>query len=272
MKVSSASISPHHSRCSPTDLMALVRVWEWERTAKDRIRQVIEDGDLTIVYQAIHRLDTATMVPGGYEALARFPAATGIPTGLWFRVAAELGLSVELELATAGKAIEIEGFLPGDLFLSVNVTMPAIPGLIELLSDQPRRYVLEVSHNALHRPEIDRLLAAIRSAGIKVAIDDVPLSDLHHLEASLARLGPDMVKVDLLGGLTDDPMARFNVAAGVAWCAERGIDLIAERVERRRDLGILCELGVEWAQGYGLSRPQPDIPTRARLDLEAGGD
>ena len=33
------------------------------------------------------------------------------------------------------------------------------------------------------------------------------------------------------------------------------IRLIAERVERLSDLAILDEVGVEWAQGYCLSRP-----------------
>jgi EAL domain-containing protein (putative c-di-GMP-specific phosphodiesterase class I) len=50
-------------------------------------------------------------------------------------------------------------------------------------------------------------------------------------------------------------MARFNLAEASAWCQKAGINLIAERVERITDLSVLASVGVEWAQGYSLSRP-----------------
>jgi EAL domain-containing protein (putative c-di-GMP-specific phosphodiesterase class I) len=99
------------------------------------------------------------------------------------------------------------------------------------------------------------LFHVLRQGGAGIAIDDVPLEDLHVLRPTLLQLRPDCIKVDVLTGLAESQMARFNLAEASAWCQKAGINLIAERVERITDLSVLASVGVEWAQGYSLSRP-----------------
>ncbi|MFQ5524175.1 MAG: EAL domain-containing protein [Acidimicrobiia bacterium] len=75
------------------------------------------------------------------------------------------------------------------------------------------------------------------------------------MRPTLTGLRPDYVKVDVITGLTDDPMARLDLAEAVIWCKEWGITLIAERVEKATDVQILYDLGVRFVQGHSLARP-----------------
>jgi EAL domain-containing protein (putative c-di-GMP-specific phosphodiesterase class I) len=99
------------------------------------------------------------------------------------------------------------------------------------------------------------LLPAERSSAVAISLDDTPLDQLFDLRREIEAARPDYLKVDVLVGLFDSPMGRFNLAEGAAWCRDFGIVMIAERVEALEDLEMLYELGVEMAQGYSLARP-----------------
>ncbi|MGZ4644602.1 MAG: EAL domain-containing protein, partial [Blastococcus sp.] len=74
--------------------------------------------DLTLVFQPIVDLAAATVA--GYEALARFPGASG--PDVWFAAAADAGVGPELEALAIHKALLAVDALPADTFLTVNVS------------------------------------------------------------------------------------------------------------------------------------------------------
>jgi EAL domain-containing protein (putative c-di-GMP-specific phosphodiesterase class I) len=255
-RVSTATVYPHQARGSQSELMAWARYWEWERAIKIELPRIIADTDLRILHQPIFWLGSGVPVARGFEALSRFPVHPRIPVGLWFRTARDMGIGRDLELAAVRAALEPLERVSGKAFLSVNASLDTVPRLIDVIPNTlASPLIIDLPYAALNDPRSGELCDALRDCGATIAIDDVPIEDLHVLRPSVLALGPDCIKVDVLTGLSDDPMARFNLADGSAWCRGAGIRLIAERVDHVDDLAILYELGVEWAQGYCLSRP-----------------
>lgn len=250
----------HETRASQSDLSAFVRFWQWERTVRERLSDVLAVGNLKMLFQPIFALQGESRRPSGYEALARFPVAPRIPVGLWFRVASEMGLAHDLELAAAQKAAEVFPRLPDDSLIFVNASLTTAIDLADQMPGQMRScLVVDIPYTAMADPECKTVFHRLWEVGAEVAIDDVPVGDLHTVRPTLLALHPDYVKADMITGLTDDPMARFNLAEAAVWCLESDIGLIAERVEKATDLAVLYDLGVQWAQGYSLARPaEPD--------------
>ena len=236
--------------------MALARFWEWERTVEKELPRIVAEDDLRILFQPIYRLLRGVPIARGFEALSRFPVAPRIPVGLWFRTARELGMARDLEMAAIRAALRSLTRVSDEAFLCINASVDSVPPLVDVLPLSLReRVIIDLPYSALHEAGGEEMFHLLRQSRAGVAVDDVPLEDLHHLRPTLAELRPDCIKVDVLTGLAESPMARFNLTEGSAWCQAAGITLIAERVERVADLAVLEGVGVGWAQGYSLSRP-----------------
>ncbi len=128
--------------------------------------------------------------------------------------------------------------------------------MAESIPDELRgRLLVELPFARLHEIDSPAAIETLRAAGAGVAIDDVTLDELHHFRPTLIELHPDCIKVDVLAGIADNAVARFNLTESSTWCREAEITLIAERVERVADLAVLESVGITWAQGYTLSSP-----------------
>jgi EAL domain-containing protein (putative c-di-GMP-specific phosphodiesterase class I) len=236
--------------------MALARYWEWERTVRREMPNVITGTGIETVFQPIYRIDRGVPAALGFEALSRFTDAPRIPLGLWFRTAKEMGLRAELEMAAIRTAFHNTDRVPRAAFVCVNASPEIAATLSEVIPDELQgRLMVDIPFAGIGEAVSGEAIEILHGAGAGVAIDDVPLEDLHQLRSELVALGPDCVKVDVVTGLAGSPMGRFNLAEGASWCQESSITLIAERVERVSDLAVLEAVGVEWAQGYTLSSP-----------------
>jgi len=242
-------------RAAPADLMARARVWEWEKTVRQLLPEVISNSEMVCLFQPIYELRAGVPLSRGYEALARFPNAPRIPIGLWFRTAHDIGRGVELEMAAASKALESLIRFPHSAFLFLNASVATAAVLAgSLTPGVASRLVIDIPYSAGldgARPVFDDLAAI----GAQVSIDDVPIYDLEYVSLHLHGLRPNFMKVDVNAGLSDNTTRMAQLARGSAWCHEAGINLVAERVETARDLLTLAEVGIEWAQGYSLARP-----------------
>jgi len=241
---------------SQHDLYALARLWQWEGTARRLLPGVVAAGDVGAVFQPVLGLDGGVPRIRGYEALARFPVAAGVPVGVWFRVAADMGLACDLELAAAEKAVDGSPRMLAEslLFLNASLTVAVDPAGA-MVPRVPSRLVIDIPYLGVDERECAAVVGGLRGLGALVAVDDVPMRGLPALRPTLTELRPDYVKVDVITGLDDDPMARVDLAEAVIWCEEWGITVIAERVEKVTDVQILYDLGVRSVQGYSLARP-----------------
>ncbi len=108
-----------------------------------------------------------------------------------------------------------------------------------------------------------RRVRALRRAGFGFAVDDAGAG--YASFSLIAALRPSQIKVDrqIVRGIAADDAKQALVEAFVSFARRIGARLVAEGIETRRDLAVLCRLGVEFGQGYLLGRPAP-TPTRPR--------
>lgn len=253
--VSATAFLPHQVRTTPRDLEALARVWKWEGTIQRRLPQILASGGFTILFQAIFDIRGEFPLLRAYEALARFPVERRIPTGLWFNIADQMGLRLDLELATARRALDMFHRLPDEILLFVNISPSAAPMLADEVSRAlAERVVLDLPAVSMAHPDLGWVPGDLRWRGLAMAFDDMPLSQesLRNLAASHPM--PEYLQIDLASANeVEDP--RDLLKAAVEWCHISRITLVAKRVERATQLYALREMGFDWAQGYSLARP-----------------
>ncbi|MHB1928764.1 MAG: sensor domain-containing phosphodiesterase, partial [Acidimicrobiales bacterium] len=162
--------------------------------AAERIDALCASGGLEVVLQPIVALGCAQLI--GAEALSRFEG--GCPEAV-FADAAHVGRSVVLELAAATRALTHLDSLPRSCYLAINLDPHTLmqTEAIELLgSVDPRRVVVELTeHVAVEDyPGLVALLAPLRAAGMRLAVDDTGagFSSL----TQIVELDPEIVKLD----------------------------------------------------------------------------
>jgi EAL domain-containing protein (putative c-di-GMP-specific phosphodiesterase class I) len=237
----------HQMPGSQHDLYALARLWQWERTVRRLLPGVVAEGGVGAVFQPVLGLHGGVPRIRGYEALARFPVAAGVPVGLWFRVASDMGLAYDLELAAAQKAVDGSPRMLAESLLFLNASLTVAVDLAgEMVPQVPSRLVIDTPYLGMDDRGGTAVIDRLRGLGALVAVDDVPVRGLPAARPTLTGLRPDYVKVDVITGLDDDPMARVDLAEAVIWCEEWGTTVIAERVEKVTDVQILYDLGVRF--------------------------
>ena len=100
------------------------------------------------------------------------------------------------------------------------------------------------------------IIRTYKSMGFRTAIDDFGAG--YAGLSLIADVVPDVVKIDreLVRGIDADPTRRTIVRALEAMCAELGVTVIAEGIERAPELAAVRDLGIHLVQGYLLARPK----------------
>ncbi len=114
---------------------------------------------------------------------------------------------------------------------------------------------------------LQRQVKALRRLGFGFAVDDAGAG--YASFTLIASLRPTLIKIDrqIVNGVSTDDAKQALVDSFVSFGARIGARLVAEGIERRRDLLTLRELGVQFGQGYLLGKPATaPLPARA-LDM-----
>jgi EAL domain-containing protein (putative c-di-GMP-specific phosphodiesterase class I) len=111
---------------------------------------------------------------------------------------------------------------------------------------------------------LKRQVKALRRLGFGFAVDDAGAG--YASFTLIAALRPTLIKIDrqIVAGVSTDDAKQALVESFVSFGARIGARLVAEGIERRRDLDTLRRLGVELGQGYLFGKPAPE-PLAARL-------
>ena len=229
----------------------------------------IEGDELVLHYQGI--FDARTRQVCGAEALVRWnhpehgllaPAAF-LPTdmsgglgwaltnfvleealrqcGRWWRDGRRIGISVNLS--------------PGRL--ADDVLPERIAALLRREELPPSALTVEITE---HRCNIDPVgireaLVALARLGVRLSLDDFGTG-----ESSLSRLRHlhfDEIKIDrqFVADIATQPSDRHIVRFATELAHELGSKVVAEGVETEAALSVLCDAGVDFAQGFLLHRP-----------------
>lgn len=225
-----------------------------------RISALLESQMLMTAFQPIYGLAEETVV--GVEALSRFVSDDGAAAELWFAEAAAVGLGANLEFSALGSAAAAARDLPGDLYVSLNISPtscldPRLPELFQHIDLPISRVVLELTET-ISDEEYPQFIAAVnplREKGLRLAVDDT-----HSGAGALSRmvhLRPDFLKVgrNVIGDVDNDGIQRAMVACLVDFADQIDTTLVAEGIETVGELKVLTELGISAGQGYLLGRP-----------------
>ncbi|NYI40489.1 EAL domain-containing protein [Demequina lutea] len=226
--------------------------------ARRAILAVIESDAIRIAVQPVVDMRSGELI--GAEALARFPAEPFPHPAAWFAAALEVGLTPELEIACALKALELLPGQPDGSKLGINFSpSTVIDGLPEKLGLVPwERVVIELTEHVpvADYDKLNSALAPLREQGAQVAVDDTGagFASLRHI----LDLKPDTIKIDIgiTRGVDTDPSRAALVTMLVTFAERTGMHVLAEGVETAAERDTMLKLGVTIGQGYLLGRPE----------------
>lgn len=241
-----------------------------ERLEADRIRAVLSEGSLSMVFQPIMDLQNGTVV--GMEALARFGTEPERSPAIWFAEAALVGLRTELELLAVAAALAQLESLPQAAYLSVNVSPETVlsPRFDAMLGEHlGGRVVIEIAEASLEQETgaLKEALSELRRRGARVAVDDTRAG--FRSLARLHRLLPDIIKLDisLTRDIDKDPVRRSLVSSVLDFAEKIGATVAAEGIETYAEGETLLAMGVSCGQGWFLAEPAPINEVTKTMDF-----
>lgn len=230
--------------------------------SEDLVRGLQMESAFRVVRQPILRLSDESVV--GWEMVARGTAGIFEMPRDFFRLALERNILTQVDLRSLRSCVHEARELPAYSCCHVNVfpsTLLETP-CERLVEHFARRgpavqYCVEISEqhvigdSSLLRDPV----RALKEAGIRVAIDDVGFGR-SSLE-TLILLEPDLVKIDpkFVHRTSRDAGKERSLRRMVGVVASLGSELVAEGVESREDLEVLCDLGVPYGQGSLWGQP-----------------
>jgi EAL domain-containing protein (putative c-di-GMP-specific phosphodiesterase class I) len=242
------------------------------------IADVIARRALRPVYQPIFAMDSG--LPIGFEGLVR--PGDDAPfgnAGSLFAAAEKANQTVELDLLCLEIVAASSGQLPEDAYLSVNLSPRTLESSEFRTSDVKgifRRHGIALDRVVLELTEretvedlaqLRRNVKSLRSAGLRVAADDVGAGNAGL--RLLSEIQFDVVKIDLSlvhGGSNDPAHAVLRALQGIA--AQWGASVVAEGIETSEQLVVVRDLGISAGQGYLLGHPAKE-PTAESIDLDS---
>ena len=234
------------------------------------VRRVIAKRAFSIVFQPITTLSTGKVI--GFEALTRF--ADGTPPDVRFTAAADVGLGVELELATMEAAIEASTLLPNGTWLCLNASTGVLAEASRLAhvlrNAGTRSVVIEITEREVIK-DYPRIRSQIARLGVPVrlAVDDAGagFSSLRHI----LELKPDVIKLDrsLIIDIDRDAGRQALVRGLQDFASRLGSTIVAEGIETAGERVALARIGVDLGQGFLLGKPLP--ASQASRTLQSRG-
>lgn len=246
--------------------------------ARGRILPELLDGTAEFLPYFQPILDLRTGRIAAHEALARCRTPTGVQSAGEFIVSAEhFGLISSIDRTMLIKSLDAlrEARRTGETDGSVTVNLSALDlehdaflnDVEKMFQDsglEPGALILEITETAairdlaLARDFVDRL----RGCGIRFALDDFGAG--YSSLPALKSLALDWVKLDMsfTRNLRTSPADRQLVKALGELARGLEIETVAEGVEDAETLDLVRELGIDYAQGYHIARPQPNWVAR----------
>jgi EAL domain-containing protein (putative c-di-GMP-specific phosphodiesterase class I) len=255
------------TRAIPTEAALEQRGWP------ARLRQALAEERFLLHYQPIVSLADGRV--SHHEALVRMLDEQGrvLPPAQFLPAAERFGMICDIDRMVIERVVALLGGR-GDCAVAVNMSAlsAAEPGMLahieralERHGTEPSRLVLELTETA-SLPDMRRareFCGGVQALGCAVALDDfgAGFGSFHYLKHLPFRY----LKIDgaFIRGLTASARDRLVVKALVDVVRGIGASTIAEFVGDRPTLRLLAELGVDYAQGFYVGRPQASLAALA---------
>ena len=247
-----------------------------EKDAAQRIVAAIEDGEFALFVQRIMALASHDGEPDHFEILIRLreeEESLMVP-GAFFPLAEKFGLLPRLDRWVLQHVVEWTASRKADASARTNskffvnlagatLSDPEFPSFVQ--NELQRNGVpgsavcFEIAECDLpsRRGDVEHFVGQVRQLGCQIAIsgfgrDRVSLDLLDSLPVNFLKIDGSII-LDILR----DPVALAKVKAINRVAKGIGIKTIAELVESDQTIARLRDFQVDYAQGFGISRPQP---------------
>jgi diguanylate cyclase (GGDEF)-like protein len=294
------AVFPHHARdAQDLFLMADGMLGQAKMTGKDRLTAPVEDMDLVklksageksvMVMEAIRErrivpyFQPIISVDGSqvlaYEVLTRIVTPDRVvPAAEFIDVAESMGAISRLNLMLMDQAFRLanETGYRGTLFLNLSpkalILSDFLPGVKSLMREHKfdsSRIVFEITErDTVKNPRmIERVVRELRQEGFQFAIDDFGsgYSSFQYIRLfDVAYLKVDGEFIRNMGGAQGTEKAIVSNIASLA--SDLGIKTIAEYVETEAIMEHVRSSGIQYAQGYYINRPSPNLSYRVGSD------
>jgi EAL domain-containing protein (putative c-di-GMP-specific phosphodiesterase class I) len=238
----------------------------------ERLRRALREESFVLHYQPILSLRDGAV--DHYEALVRLadePDTLPLAPGAWLPAAERYGLIREIDRLVVSMAVRaLSEELESDISIAVNLSALSIVdrGMLAHIERElvrhcvvPERLAIEVTETAAIS-DMARAVAFCKDAaalGCALALDDfgVGFGSFHYVKL----LPFSHLKIDgeFIRGLCASAHDRLMVEALVDVARGMGMRTIAEFVGDGATLELLRALGVDYAQGFHVGRPEPEI-------------
>ena len=235
-----------------------------------RLREALHNDEFALVAQRIMPLQ-GRGDPEGFELLLRAGDADHAPTDLLSaahrsQLAPALDLWV-IEHALSAAAPHRSALLSANTSLSINITGPSLTDstflerverLIRRSRIAPSLITFEITETiaVLNLIKAVTFVRELRAMGCRFALDDFG-TGTNSLK-NLTSLPVDHLKIDgsFVTDILHNPQSVAMIRAIVGLAQDLGIGTVAEYAENVRIIERLRELGVQYAQGYGVEKPR----------------
>ncbi|EMR11983.1 diguanylate cyclase/phosphodiesterase (GGDEF & EAL domains) with PAS/PAC sensor(s) [Methylophaga lonarensis MPL] len=256
----------------PDDLQAQERQGQIQWAS--RLQEALDKDLFRLYYQTIIPLEDSDNTMPHYEILARMigPEGEVIPPGAFIPAAERFGLMPKIDqwvirntLAWMGDQLR-QNQQP--VFCTINLSGASIgrDDCLQLIQEQLEKRKVPANNICFEITETaaiadpanaGRFIAELKRMGCQFALDDFGsgLSSFGYLK----QLPVDYLKIDgfFIQDLANNRIDQAMVASINNIGHIMGLKTIAEFVEDAATLDILRQIGVDYVQGYYLSRPEP---------------
>jgi len=246
------------------------------RENAENLREALKEGRIVPYYQSIVNCQTGELY--AFETLARLRSPTGETTSaaMFIETIEKYGMARELDLATinnaftAKRAVMNSNRSEANAKIFINLSVQEIQGrgilgyaedLCQELQLPPESIVFEL----LERDAISdmtnmrRFLTNLRRKGFSFALDDfgTGYNSFHYLR----ELHFEYVKIDgaFVRNILTSKIDYALVENLSKLCQDIGILTVAEFVENQEIWEALKDMGINYAQGYHIGMPLPEM-------------
>jgi EAL domain-containing protein (putative c-di-GMP-specific phosphodiesterase class I) len=212
------------------------------------------------------------------EVLSRIHTEEGriAAAGEFVEAAERMGLIHNLDFAVMDKAFAAarQAGYRGTLFINISPRALGLseffPKVRKMVADhgiEPSNVVFELTERetVTNLQVLEKFVANLRMEGFKFAIDDFGsgFSSFHYIK----RFPIDYIKIegDFIANMLRDERDRAFVNSIATLARELDIRTVAEYIEDGEILQAVARCGIDYAQGYHLSRPLADLGEAMRV-------
>lgn len=256
---------------SEDDAALTLRLGEMEWAG--RLRDAMREGRLLLDFQELHSIQPGLVRPTHVELLLRLRAEDGreVMPGAFLPAAERYGMMPAIDRWVVETALRnIDRLHPAGTGLAVcaiNLSSASLEdrSLVDLVAElirseclDPRRLLFEITETVAMRDfaSSSALIKRLRGLGCGVALDDfgAGMSSFGYMK----NLDLDMVKIDgsFIQELVTDRMSQSIVRAVTEIGHQQGLAVVAEWVSSGELVELLRRMGVDYAQGFALHRPE----------------